>query len=246
MDKWFYVKLGILFGALSALTYFGHYLIFHDSHHIFIYMVGDLGFMFLEVLLITLVFHELLSRREKKTLMEKMNMVIGAFFSEVGTDLLKFFSDMDPEEDRIHKHLIITKDWTDETFKESISKIKSTEFDIDPDRGDLEGLQRFMRQKREFLVRLLENPNLLEHDTFTCVLWAIFHLGEELSSRKNVQELGEADKAHIKGDISRAYGSLIEEWLEYMMHLKDNYPYLFSLALRKNPFDPHAHPEIED
>ena len=79
-----------MFGALSAFTYYGHYLIFHKPHHIFLYL-GDLGFMFLEVLLITLFFHELLSRREKKQLLEKMNMVVEAFFSELGTDLLKPF-----------------------------------------------------------------------------------------------------------------------------------------------------------
>jgi len=245
MTKWFYVKLAALFGALSALVYCAHYLLFHDAHHIFIYLVGDLGFMFLEVLLITLVFHELLSKREKKAMLEKLNMVIGAFFSEVGTDLLKFFSDMDPQEDRISRELIITKDWTDQGFNEIINRIKSTKFEIEPYRGDLPGLQRFLKQKREFLVRLLENPNLLEHDAFTGVLWAIFHLGEELAARKDIENLGAADIDHIKGDIIRAYGNLLEEWLEYMMHLKDNYPYLFSLALRKNPFDPNAHPEIE-
>ena len=246
MSKWFYVKLAVLFGALSALTYYAHFLIFHDVHHIFIYLVGDLGFMFLEVLLITLVFHELLSRREKRQIMEKMNMVIGAFFSEVGTELLKFFSDMDPQEDRISKELAITKDWTDEGFTAAIAKIKSTKFEIDPLRGDLLGLQKFMKQKREFLLRLLENPNLLEHESFTELLWAVFHLGEELAARKNITELGKSDLAHIRGDIGRAYGRLIEEWLEYVMHLKDNYPYLFSLALRTNPFDPNAHPEIAE
>ena len=245
MTKWFYAKLAALFGALSALVYCAHYLLFHDAHHIFIYLIGDLGFMFLEVLLITLVFHELLSKREKKAMLEKLNMVIGAFFSEVGTDLLKFFSDMDPQEDRISRELIITKDWTDQGFNEIINRIKSTKFEIEPYRGDLPGLQRFLKQKREFLVRLLENPNLLEHDAFTGVLWAIFHLGEELAARKDIENLGAADIDHIKGDIIRAYGNLLEEWLEYMMHLKDNYPYLFSLALRKNPFDPNAHPEIE-
>ena len=70
MTKWFYIKLGLLLGALSAVTYTGHFLIFHDAHHIFIYLVGDLGFMFLEVLLITLILHELLTRREKKMMLE--------------------------------------------------------------------------------------------------------------------------------------------------------------------------------
>lgn len=246
MSRWFYIKLALLFGVLSALTYFSHFLIFHDAHHIFIYLVGDLGFMFLEVLLITLVFHELLSRREKKLIIEKLNMVIGAFFSEVGTELLRFFSDMDPQEDRISKELIITKDWTEEGFTTAIARIKNTKFEIDPLRGDLLGLKKFMKQKREFLLRLLENPNILEHESFTGVLWAVFHLGEELSARKNIEEMGTADLGHITGDISRAYGQLIQEWLEYMMHLKNNYPYLFSLALRTNPFDPSAHPEITE
>lgn len=244
MSKGFYIKLGLLLGALSAVTYTAHFFIFHDAHHIFIYLVGDLGFMFLEVLLITLVLHELLSRREKKRLLEKLNMVIGAFFSEVGTELLKFFSDMDPQEDRISRELIITKEWTNEGFNDAIKRIKSTKFEIEPSRGDIAGLKQFLERKREFLVRLLENPNILEHESFTQVLWAVFHLGEELSSRKDVRDLGKADLDHIGGDIERAYGRLMEEWLEYMMHLKDNYPYLFSLAIRTNPFDPSAHPEI--
>jgi hypothetical protein len=29
-----------------------------------------------------------------------------------------------------------------------------------------------------------------------------------------------------------------------MKHLQDNYPYLFSLAMRTNPFDPKASPEV--
>jgi hypothetical protein len=37
-------------------------------------------------------------------------------------------------------------------------------------------------------------------------------------------------------DIKRAYGLLVDQWLVYMKHLKDNYPYLFSLAMRVNPF----------
>jgi len=51
LDKW-----KILWGAalilLSAFFYFVHYLIFRDPHHIFIYMVGDIAFVFIEVLLV--------------------------------------------------------------------------------------------------------------------------------------------------------------------------------------------------
>jgi len=45
---------------------------------------------------------------------------------------------------------------------------------------------------------------------------------------------------HLAHDVARAYSFLVREWLAYMKHLKDNYPYLFSLAIRTNPFDPQA------
>lgn len=75
------VLLGLSLIALSALVYFIHYFIFRDAHHIFIYLIGDIAFVFLEVLLVTLVLHQLLHYREKKAMLNKLNMVIGAFFN---------------------------------------------------------------------------------------------------------------------------------------------------------------------
>ena len=53
------------------------------------------------------------------------------------------------------------------------------------------------------------------------------------------------DREHLAGDIERAYVALIAEWLDYMQHLQKHYPFLFSLALRTNPFDPEASVVIE-
>jgi hypothetical protein len=44
--------------------------------------------------------------------------------------------------------------------------------------------------------------------------------------------------------MERAYVLLIREWLDYMNHLQQVYPYLFSLARRTNPFDPGAAAEV--
>ena len=46
-----------------------------------------------------------------------------------------------------------------------------------------------------------------------------------------------ADYEHLENDIRRAYSLLIVEWIVYMRHLHNSYPYLFSLAVRTNPFD---------
>jgi len=238
------LKWAVMLLSIGIVIYIIHFLIWRDPEHILFWGMEDLAFAFMEVLLFTLIVHELLSQREKQSILEKLNMVIGAFFSEVGTELLKFFSDMDPQEDRISKQLIIDKEWTEKGFDKTITEIKNTEFEIEGSRGNLPALQTFLREKRQFLLRLMENPNLLEHESFTEVLWAVFHLGEELSARKDVMAIPDTDLAHLEGDIKRAYGKLIQEWLSYMKHLKTNYPYLFSLALRTNPFDPNAHPEV--
>lgn len=243
MKEW-KIRWGISLLVAGIGIYLIHFIVWRDPEHLFFWGVEDLAFAFIEVLIFTFVIHELMNQRQKQALREKLNMVIGAFFSEVGTELLKFFSDMDPQGDRIGSQLKIDKEWSDEEFDKVIRKIKQIDFEIDGRRGNLLALQKFLNEKRAFLLRLLENPNLLEHESFTDLLWAIFHLGEELLARKDLAHISDKDLEHLEGDIKRAYGYLIEQWLEYMKHLKANYPFLFSLALRTNPFDPDAHPEF--
>jgi hypothetical protein len=86
------IFLGLSLVLLSAILYLFHYILFRDSHHIFLYLIGDIAFLPIQVLLVTLIIDRLLNVREKRSLLKKLNMVIGAFFSEVGTDLLKSFS----------------------------------------------------------------------------------------------------------------------------------------------------------
>ncbi len=238
------VLLGFALVILSALLYLIHYAIFGDAHHIFIYLVGDVAFVPIEVLMVTLIIHHLLSEREKRLRLEKLNMVIGAFFSEVGTRMLTYLSDFDPKLDEIRNGLIVTGDWSDQHFSDVSRNLKTYDYGVEIQKIDLENLSGFLMAKRDFLLRLLENPNLLEHESFTELLRAVFHLTEELGSREDVRQLPDTDYQHLAGDIKRTYNLLVNEWLDYMRHLKNNYPYLFSLAMRTNPFDQSASPVV--
>ncbi|MCX5693982.1 MAG: hypothetical protein NT014_02430 [Candidatus Omnitrophica bacterium] len=234
------VVLGIILIIFSATVYYIHYLIFRDARHIFIYLIGDIAFVFLEVLLVTLVVHNLLAHREKQVLFKKMNMVIGAFFSEVGKGLIKFCIVFDKQGDVLAKKLIVRTEWTEKQFKCLQKEIASFTCEINYKSGDLEGLKHFLVEKRTFLLALLENQNLLEHESFTDLLWAVFHLTEELEGRNDLKDLLPTDAEHIANDLKRVYRQLISQWLFYMKHLKADYPYLFSLAMRTNPFDNQA------
>ena len=178
-------------------------------------------------------------------MLKKLNMVIGAFFSEVGTPLLEHFTGFDTNAERISKHLIVDNGWSPEHFTQMQVVLQGHDYKVDSRAGDLQDLQSFIVGKRSFLLRLLENPNLLEHESFTELLWAVFHLAEELSHRATVKDLPDTDYDHLSGDIRRAQRLLVREWLSHMEHLKKDYPYLFSLAVRTNPFDPHARPQVQ-
>ena len=94
------------------------------------------------------------------------------------------------------------------------------------------------------LLRLLENPMLLENEAFSDLLWSAFHLEQELSARKALQASPPSDLDHLAGDTERVYTHLLTQWLEYMIHLKHDYPFLFSFAARTNPLRPDARPEV--
>jgi hypothetical protein len=239
-----FIILACSFIALSALIYFIHYAIFHDVHHIFIYMVGDLAFLPLEVFLVVIVIERVLARREKQAIMQKLNMVVGAFFSEVGNELLQRLLGCFDKVNNITQHLAVKQNWSHADFNKAITFARAMDGEADCSCIDLNGLKKFLVQKRQFLLALLENPNLLEHELFTDLLWATFHLTEELEARKSLTDIPEADMKHIAGDIQRVYSQLIVEWLYYVEHLKSKYPYLFSLVARTHPFQEHPSPVV--
>ena len=239
------LSISLLLIIASALTYTIHYFIFRDLHHIFIYMIGDFGFLFLDVLLVILLIERLLSRREKRSIMNKLNMVIGTFFSEVGLELLRKFSNFVINSQNLERQLEISPDWEKKDFKKAMAAVQNFPYEIKTDKSSLFEIREFLLSKRSFLMRLLENPNLLEHERFTDLLWAVFHLTEELVFRGDLlEDLPDTDYEHLNIDLQRAYSKLTIEWISYIAHLKESYPFLYSLAARVNPMNPQASPVV--
>jgi len=58
------IATGLILLSLALFT--AHYLIFHDEHHLFIFFIGDLAFIPIEVLIVTLIIDPLLESREKQ------------------------------------------------------------------------------------------------------------------------------------------------------------------------------------
>ncbi|WAC07083.1 MAG: hypothetical protein OS130_12715 [Thermodesulfobacteriota bacterium] len=240
------IIMGISLLLASIFFYVIHYVIFRNLNHIFLYLIGDTAFVFLQILLVTVIIEQFLNRREKRARLKKLSMVIGSFFSAAGNKLLAYFSDFDPHLDTIRKELVVTNGWSDQEFIAVSKRLKGYDYGVEINKVRLEDLRSFLLGKVSFLLRLLENPTLLEHESFTELLRAVFHLAEELSVREKFDDLPPTDHQHLAGDIKRVYVLLVDQWLDYMKYLKDNYPYLFSLSVRMNPFDQSASPIIKE
>lgn len=237
--KWEH-RLAIVLLCISIAIYALKFSILGDPLNTYQYVMNSAGFLPINVLFVTLIINQLLAVRARRERLEKLNMVIGTFFSELGTEMLRRFSLKDLSIEEIRGKLIVSQEWSDNDYARAALSLERHRFRVEMDGRDLQALKAILTEKRDLLLRLLENPVLLEHGPFTEALRAVFHLKEELERRESLESLPNSDLKHLLGDAERAYAQLGRQWFDYMRYLQQRYPYLFSLATRTNPFDPHA------
>ena len=241
--RW-YLLLGLILVIASSAVYILEVLIFHNVHDTLFYLFQDLAFVPVQVLLVMLILDKLLQKKEKESLLNKMNMMIGVFFNEVGIGVISFFVETEKGISSLRKEMTIDNAWNAKAFESCKKFLKSYNPDLEIHQELLMRMKEYLLKHRDDMLRLLENPNLLEHDKFTDLLWAVFHLTDELYHRSSFDNLPKTDIDHLRGDMIRAFKLVVTEWLEYMKHLKNNYPYLFSIAIRTNPFNTDARIEV--
>jgi hypothetical protein len=230
--------------AASVVVYVLQVVIFHKARDTFFYIFQDLAFLPLTVLIVGLFIERLISVREKKALVHKLNMVIGIFFSELGNPLLAELLPAMCSAPAIKERLHVKTSWKKADFARAAQFARDLDCALDLDLLDRAALKEHLVSQRQFVLRLLENPNLMEHERFTDLLWAVHHLEEELQMRTTLADLVPADEAHLEVDARRAFNALLAEWLVYVQHLKSDYPYLFSMVVRTHPFQDSPSPIV--
>lgn len=186
-----------------------------------------------------------LNRREHQTRQQKLQMIVGLFFSETGSELLGHCARADRQGSLLQKSLSIDGSWTAPDFNRAGKAVAAHSFEIRHEQLDLPALRALLNAQGPMLVRLLESPYLLEHESFTDLLIATLHLKEELQHRQSLSHLPDSDLEHLAGDVRRAYRLSTSQWLHYTQHLLTHYPFLYSLAVRTNPFVPGASPLVQ-
>lgn len=226
----------LLLSMVSGLVFVIQLLVFRSPRDTAFYFLQDLAFLPIQVAIVTVVLGKILNDREKRERLKKTNMMVGAFFSELGDGLIDQLHKMKIGSEELAPNLKFKENWSLREFESAVAAIEGYHLEISCTALDFAKLKAMLSEKRPFLLLMLSNPNLLEHESFTDLLWAIFHLTDELLARESLEELPQSDAAHLNNDVKRAFNAMLSVWLIYMAHLKTDYPYLFSLELRRNPF----------
>ena len=181
------IATGLILLSLALFT--AHYLIFHDEHHLSIFFLGDLAFIPIEVLVVTLIIDQMLESREKERRMEKLNMVIGTFFSTLGTPLIARLTGADDTIGPVKERLVVTANWNAAMFYEMRKCLDEYSCSVSILRINLEDLRAFLIDHEDFLLRIVENPMVFEHESFTDLILALNHLTEEMKARGDLSAL---------------------------------------------------------
>lgn len=230
------LRFGLTLFSISFVLLSTQAFLFHEGGTILKKVFYSISFIPIQALVVTLVINRMLAAREKKQRLEKMNIAIGVFFNSMGRELLDRLLEYAALPEPLVPSLKIRENWTSQNFLDSRKKVLGTDLPVDLRQGDLNALATFLTAKQGLILDLLRNPNLLEHERFTDLLWAVSHMAEELAAREKTDVAIENDRAHLEEDLRRALKQLLMEWLAYMEHLQVTYPFLFSFALRSSPF----------
>lgn len=229
----------------SALLYVAFFSVHPDWLVIEDWFLGSLAFVPFQILIVTLVVDGLLGRREQQARLKKLNIVIGVFFSEIGMELLGGCLALERRAEALVAELRKASRWSPGELAAASARYRAFAPSAAPSVAGLERVQRLLAARRPTLTALMTNPSVLEHEHFTDLLIATLHLKEELQHRQSLSHLPDSDLEHLAGDVRRAYQLATSQWLHYTQHLLTHYPFLYSLAVRTNPFVPGASPLVQ-
>ena len=221
----FLVSLTLI--GLSFVLFSIHFAVFGQLQNTLYYSLMSLCFIPINVLAVTMVFEKILAYQVMQEKLSKMNMLIGVYFSELGFTLL----DLIVSGDVGAKELMI--DFSD--LKAVKTQLKNHPHKLSLSQVDYAALSKLLIDRVSIVTTLITTETILEHEAFSDLLMATIHLRDEILFRQD-KPYTEDDYLHITGDITRVYKALSLEWIDYLIHINANYPYLYKSAIDVSPF----------
>lgn len=220
----------VLLFLLSACIYAVQVVVFGAPRDTLFYLFQDWAFLPVQIALVTVVVGRLMADRERRERAEKTNMLASSFFSDVGAAVMRMLLERTVNACDVAPLLKVQAGWDEKRYAEAAVAVREVPLDVRMEAQDLCALRDLLAERHLALLVIASNPVLLEHEEFTDMLWALFHLSDEFAYRSDLEHTSQPELDHLNDDASRALRMILVNWLGHMRHIGDEYPYLFSIA----------------
>ena len=137
--KW-KIKFSILMIILIIVIYGSNYLVLGDGEHIISYVWTHLGFIPVDILVVAFILDEIIERKEKEAMLEKLDMLMSTFFSEIGNELISQLSSANKYKTNT-ENLKSIKNWDDKDYENKLKELKDTDVEFQADDQEVSSSQ---------------------------------------------------------------------------------------------------------
>ena len=229
-------RITALLIGCSAAIYTLQLFLFHDWKDTAFYMLQDWAFLPIQIALVTIIVGEIMNEHEKQERLEKTRILTSSFFSDFGTELISLMIPKMINFPSVAANIAMNESWTQKEFDKAAASIQTSALQLACSPDDFRQIKSLLDAKRMTLLVIASNPSLLDHERFTDMLWALFHLNDELAYRTDLDHLSQMDLLQLNVDAQRVLSETLVNWICHLEFLQKEYPYLFQLEVHRNPF----------
>ena len=229
----------IFFSVLSIVLLIIHHWIFHENGYWASFLLlHEMALMPLEFVVGTLGLEQILELTHKRENQAKISMIESVFFSESGSDMLRYLFSCDADKDieEIRSIMDVQRDWSAKQIRQARAAVKNITYEVDSSKIDFFGLHYHLSTRHSYFLKVIENPALSGHERFTELLLHIYHLWEELECRTDLYNLPPDDREYLCKAVNAVYKELAIEWMQNATDLLLHQPERLHHVIRTNPF----------
>jgi len=230
------VLLGFMLFLFSTVLYFLNYLLYGDAHHLLQLFTEELAFMPVYVFITAVFAERMLSRSEKAEMSRRTNALVGTFYNEIGYDMLIMLIKFDSNFEKLRSRISIDNDWDSSKAKAIHKLVETHRYGAPEGKEDIRKIGELLSSRKDFMLIMMSNASLLEKDEFSELLLSVNHIHEALKTIDDISRISDELVDHFHDDIEKAYRCLLGVLVSYLYFIKKEDPYLYMLAVKKNPF----------
>ena len=214
--------------AVSVTLYLLQVLIFRDPRTTEFYIFQDFAFLPISIAVATLAVNALMADREKRDKIAHTSMLRSQFFTGVGVPMLRVLSDCCKFEGGLP--VLSEKDASPKARALAKDKIEALSLSVHLDKTAYDRVRSLLEQSRTELLILGSNPDLMEAECFTQLLWGIFHLLDEYRLRGSWENLEAEDISHLEEDFARVLRLILINNIDNAAYLRTHFPNFYGTA----------------